>query len=111
MQATIATTNAERVPFWSALIKDRRSCGLGLASCARPPCGAWRGWRQGVLDLRAGGWRRGLCVCLRVDLADHLHVDARVSAACGEPVRPADLAVRLSRQHSGRVLRLRDRAY
>ena len=69
------------------------------------------GWRQGVLDLRAGGRRRGLCLRLRVDRAHHLHVDARVSRACGEPVRPADLALRLSGQHFGWVLGLRDRAY
>src|SRR4051794_52078 len=35
MQATIASTDAERVPFWSALIKDRRiapALGLGFTS-------------------------------------------------------------------------------
>jgi MFS family permease len=40
-----------------------------------------------------------------------LHVDALVGGACGEPVRPADLPLRLSGQHSGWVLGLRDRAY
>src|SRR3974390_1617048 len=89
----------------------RHGRGLGLASRARAPRGAWRRWRQGVLDLRAGGRRRGPCLCLRVDRAHHLYVDAGVSGACGEPVRPADLALRLSRQHSGWVLGLRDRAY
>jgi PAT family beta-lactamase induction signal transducer AmpG len=35
MQATIASTDAERVPFWSALIRDRRiapALGLGFTS-------------------------------------------------------------------------------
>ena len=59
----------------------------------------------------AGGRRRGLCLRLRVDRAHHLHVDARVSGACGEPVRPTDLPLRLSGQHPGWVLGLRDRAY
>ena len=35
MQATIASTDAERIPFWSALITDRRiapALGLGFTS-------------------------------------------------------------------------------
>jgi PAT family beta-lactamase induction signal transducer AmpG len=35
MQATITSTDAERVPFWSALVKDRRmapALGLGFTS-------------------------------------------------------------------------------
>src|SRR4051812_44996534 len=35
MQATIASTDAERIPFWSALINDRRmapALGLGFTS-------------------------------------------------------------------------------
>ena len=35
MQATIISTGAERVPFWSALIRDRRiapALGLGFTS-------------------------------------------------------------------------------
>ena len=49
----------------------------------------------------AGSRRRGLCLRLCVDRADHLHVDDFVSGARGEPVRPVDLALRLSGQHSG----------
>jgi hypothetical protein len=35
MQATISTTDAERIPFWSALVTDRRiapALGLGFTS-------------------------------------------------------------------------------
>ena len=38
MQATIASTDAERIPFWSALITDRRTApalGLGDASLVK----------------------------------------------------------------------------
>jgi MFS transporter, PAT family, beta-lactamase induction signal transducer AmpG len=99
------------IPRIGMMSPYRHGRGLGLASRARAPCGARRGWRQGVLDFRAGRRRRGLCLRLRVDRAHHLHVDARVSGACGEPIWLADLALRLSGQHSGRVLGLRDRAY
>jgi hypothetical protein len=53
----------------------------------------------------------GVCLRLRVDSADHLHVHDLVGGACDQPVRPADFSLRFSGQHSSRVLGLRDRAY
>ena len=88
-----------RIGMMSSLLSARSRARLRISRSRS--CGAWRGWRQGVLDLRAGGRRRGLCLRLRRDRAHHLHVDARVGGACGEPVRPADLPLRLSGQYSG----------
>jgi hypothetical protein len=58
----------------------QRASRLGFPSRARAPFGAWR---QGVLDLRAGGRRRELCLRLCADRAHHLHVDDLISGACG----------------------------
>src|SRR4051812_5312129 len=88
----------------------RHRGGLGLAFEPRLPGGAWRRWRHSNLDLCDHSRDRGLCVRLRVDRADHLHVDARLDRSCREPVRALDLALRLSGKHPGRFLGLRHRA-
>jgi len=62
MQATIATTDAERIPFWSAIIRDRRiapTLGLGFTS-GMPFLLTYS--TQSAWPTDAGGrWRRSAC--------------------------------------------------
>lgn len=88
----------EKTPFWSALFTDRRiapALGLGFTS----------GIPFLLVYATQSAW-----LCLRLGRADHLHVDAGVHGARGEPIRSADLALCLPQQRAGRLLRLHRRA-
>ena len=65
--------------------------------------------RRRVLAVCSHGEHRQSRLCFRIDCAHHLYVDANLNRTCSQPIRAADIAMRIPRQHPRGLLWLFDR--